>query len=398
MPCPACGSPIGAGAVDCGVCGYDIDTEPRAEKCSRCGSPLGEDFQFCQVCGLAVGLRAPRPQTQRLKVLTTEVRKLRKQSLGERSVPAQGLPTENVIKEAPPRRGPRRGASRAGARGPSPVAPANATPQGPAQHAPSSPASPEAWNTRAVSPVREPPPNSSTDTTDEDRFAGLGASPLRLVLVNRDGSDGESYFFPDSNLTLGRSGSDLVFARDDFLSPVHARLELRADGLWIVDLNSLNGIFVRLTATMPVFPGDTFLIGHQLLRLDNVPDPPAEVDLETQGARLFGTPLDPAWACLTRIGYGGSEAETYFLRSTVVVFGREQGDIVFDDDAFISRQHAQLGITVDTKAMAVSLCDLGSANGTYMRIRGAAKIEVGDMFRIGDQIFRIKTDEPGAGG
>ena len=254
------------------------------------------------------------------------------------------------------------------------------------------PASPAAWNAQQLAAEKAPPPKPAAPPEGEDRFARLGASPLRLVLVNRDGSDGESFFFPDSLLTLGRKGSDLVFADDEFLSPRHARLEIRDDGIWIVDLDSLNGVFLRITETMPVFPGDTILLGHQLLRLDNVPDPPAELDLETHGARLFGTPLDPAWACLTRIGYGGAEAECYFLRSAVVVFGREQGDIVFGDDAFISRQHAQLGVTVDRVGMAVSLSDLDSANGTYMRVRGSARIPLDGMFRIGDQIFRLRTD------
>ena len=140
-----------------------------------------------------------------------------------------------------------------------------------------------------------------------------------------------------------------------------------------------------------MFPGDTFLLGHQLLRLDNVPDPPSD-EFDGDGVRIFGTPLDPAWACLTRVGYGGVDAETYFLRAAVIVFGREQGDILYRDDAFISRQHAQLAVTVKGTAMAVSLTDLDSANGTYLRVRGEAKVAVGDMFRIGDQIFRVRKD------
>ena len=371
------------------------------EKCSRCGSPLGDDFQFCQVCGLAIGIRAPRPQTQRLKVLTTEVRKLRKRSIGEHSTPREDFP---IIAKDPPKRGPRRGTGRrAGARGPAPTADV------PAKQKPSPTAVPEtvmapvpapaqvtpAWSAHAVSGVREPlpvPSSGSRTGSSPEQVGNSGVSPLRLVLVNRDGSDGESFFFPDAALTLGRRGSDLSFAHDDFLSPVHARLEPRADGIWLVDLNSLNGIFLRISTTMPVFPGDLILLGHQLLRLDNVPDPPIETDVEIAGARLFGTPLDPAWACLTRIGYGGATAESYYLRSTVVVLGREQGDIVFGEDAFISRQHAQLGVTVKGKAMSVSLSDLGSANGTYMKIRGEVRIDVGDMFRIGDQIFRLRID------
>ncbi|MCA9663358.1 MAG: FHA domain-containing protein, partial [Myxococcales bacterium] len=207
----------------------------------------------------------------------------------------------------------------------------------------------------------------------------------------RDGSDGQSYFLPGERLTIGRARGDLRFEGDEFISPEHARLELREGGIFIVDLQSTNGVFVRIDGSVSVFPGDTFLLGHQLLRLDNVPDPPSD-EFDGDGVRIFGTPLDPAWACLTRVGYGGVDAETYFLRAAVIVFGREQGDILYRDDAFISRQHAQLAVTVKGTAMAVSLTDLDSANGTYLRVRGEAKVAVGDMFRIGDQIFRVRKD------
>ena len=40
--------------------------------------------------------------------------------------------------------------------------------------------------------------------------------------------------------------------------------------------------------------------------------------------------------------------------------------------------------------MSVVLEDLDSANGTYLRLRGQAALEPGSMFRVGDQIFRVK--------
>ena len=42
--------------------------------------------------------------------------------------------------------------------------------------------------------------------------------------------------------------------------------------------------------------------------------------------------------------------------------------------------------------MAVFLEDLGSANGTYIRIRGSAEVRGRDTFRIGDQILRLRLD------
>ena len=106
--------------------------------------------------------------------------------------------------------------------------------------------------------------------------------------------------------------------------------------------------------------------------------------------RGFGTPLQPAWGRLVLIGPGGVEAETHYLRHPQVVFGRELGDIVFPADPFVSWQHAQLGVEVAGEATGVTLTDLRSANGTYLRARGDVILDPGDMFRIGDQIFRVR--------
>ncbi len=50
------------------------------------------------------------------------------------------------------------------------------------------------------------------------------------------------------------------------------------------------------------------------------------------------------------------------------VIGRENGDIVFTDDPFLSRRHA--AIRIDHAGHRFTLHDLGSSNGTALRIRG----------------------------
>jgi pSer/pThr/pTyr-binding forkhead associated (FHA) protein len=138
-----------------------------------------------------------------------------------------------------------------------------------------------------------------------------------------------------------------------------------------------------------VFPGDLFLLGHHLLRLENIP-PAGREDDPPGGVRGFGTPLLPAWGRLVLLGTGGVEAETHYLRHPQVVFGRELGDIVFPADPFVSWQHAQLVVEVRPEAMTVTLTDLRSANGTYLKAREDVILQPGDMFRVGDQIFRVR--------
>lgn len=238
----------------------------------------------------------------------------------------------------------------------------------------------------AASSVHIPP-----NLVSNERPANLATAEVQLVLVQRDGSDGESFLATGRRLTIGRRGGDVRFPEDEFLSEQHARVECTERGVRVFDLDSHNGVYLRITTPEAVYPGDVFLLGHQLLRLDNVPDNGRERPPGADGVRSFGTPLHPAWGRLVLIGYGGCEAETYFLRPQEVIFGRELGDIVFPTDAFISRRHARLGMELDGEDMSVMLEDLQSANGTYLRMRGYADLKHGDMFRVGDQIFRVRV-------
>lgn len=218
-----------------------------------------------------------------------------------------------------------------------------------------------------------------------------GVSPARLVLVARDGTEGESFPFA-GEATVGRTHGDILFPEDPFLSPVHARLSRSGDGMLLSDNGSTNGVYMRIGNVAPVYPGDMFMIGHQLLRLDQLDSQAQEHPPGVDGTRLFGTPLQPAWGRVTQLGRGGVAGDHMYLRGSRVSFGREGGDLVFPNDPFVSREHARLRLEITGQAMAVFLEDLGSANGSYVRIRGAAQIASGDTFRVGDQILKLRLD------
>ncbi|KIG12538.1 FHA domain protein [Enhygromyxa salina] len=216
-------------------------------------------------------------------------------------------------------------------------------------------------------------------------------SSLRLVLVGRDGREGEAFPLPPIGIEIGREGG-IAFASDPFVSPQHAKVTPVDGGVHLADLGSRNGVYLRLTEAAPVYPGDHFLLGNQLLRLDRLDAPWQEQALDAHHVRGFGTPVKPPWAALTRLCVGEIEGDRYHLRGTEMTIGREQGEIVFPSDGFLSRAHARVRMEVFENAMTVMLEDLGSANGTYLRIRGAVSVPYGSMFRVGDQIFRVRRD------
>jgi pSer/pThr/pTyr-binding forkhead associated (FHA) protein len=82
------------------------------------------------------------------------------------------------------------------------------------------------------------------------------------------------------------------------------------------------------------------------------------------------------------------EGLSYHLRATEHVLGR-QGQIQLEDE-FLSPQHANLFY----RNGQLTLRDEGSLNGTFVRVRGKAKLALGDTFLVGDQLFRVEAMPP----
>jgi pSer/pThr/pTyr-binding forkhead associated (FHA) protein len=239
----------------------------------------------------------------------------------------------------------------------------------------------------------DPAPPSAPYATPSRTPTSPGRTHARLVIVGRDGTEGESFAFSGPSMAVGRSHGDLLFPEDPFLSPVHVRIQRADDGAMVlIDAGSTNGVYMRIRGQSPVYPGDLFMIGHQLLRLENLDGQVQETPAGHDGTRMFGTPLQPAWGRLSQIGRGGVSGDHFYLRGARVVLGREDGDLVFPNDPYVSRAHACLKLEITGHTMSVWLEDLKSANGTYVRIRGSARISSMDTFRIGDQILRLRLD------
>jgi pSer/pThr/pTyr-binding forkhead associated (FHA) protein len=59
----------------------------------------------------------------------------------------------------------------------------------------------------------------------------------------------------------------------------------------------------------------------------------------------------------------------------------------FLDDPFISGRHAQITMNADGQ---VTLTDLGSKNGTFVRINDELALEHGDHVFLGQQLLRVE--------
>ncbi len=409
IPCPACGTTQPGGETACRVCGYALDqsapNNAGTGRCARCGTDMSTQFDFCPICGLDQRRRLSRPSTGALRVSS------RGERLGSRA-PQPGHGPPSLTPTAPPSPGAANADPAVGATLGATGEATGKVGKGIALDVPignpalsSRPAvQPGVASSGQVAAVRAVPVASASASASafpasaRPRPAGgptgwaSAGRPPRLVCVERDGSEGRSFPMTGNALVIGRTQGDVVIGHDPFVSPFHARLERDEEGrFFLVDSRSRNGVYLRITRPEPVYPGDLFLVGHQLLRLENV-DGAGEQPADSDGTRGFGTPVEPSWGCLSLVGRGSMVGDVYQLRKTEVILGRESGDILFPDDRFLSRQHARLVLQVSGQSMSVCLEDLGSANGTYLRLRGRASVGANDTFRVGDQILRIKTE------
>jgi pSer/pThr/pTyr-binding forkhead associated (FHA) protein len=211
---------------------------------------------------------------------------------------------------------------------------------------------------------------------------------FKLVSVNRDGSDGVSFPVTGERLDIGRRTGTLLFEDDGYLSDRHVRLEQRDGKYHLVDLDSLNGVYVRIRQKEELRDGIRILVGMEVLCFELISeqerDPAPAVE---HGVLVFGTPPKLPWARLRQVTTAGMSRDIFHLYRAEVVVGRESGDIVFSDDDFMSRMHA----AIRNEGGKAWLVDLNSSNGTYLQVDKERLLEPGDFIRLGDQLLRFEA-------
>jgi pSer/pThr/pTyr-binding forkhead associated (FHA) protein len=211
------------------------------------------------------------------------------------------------------------------------------------------------------------------------------AAKARLILIRGEGMDGLSYHLKADQHVIGRQGQ-LEFPDDPFISPKHANFFYRDSRLVVRDEGSLNGVYFRIHGTVEVSPGDTFLAGEQLFRLD--PTPKASDGADPDGTFFYSSPKYPSAFRLNQILEGGAIGMTVCARGNSLQIGREDGDLNFPSDVFLSGKHC----TVEEKEGKFLLTDWDSRNGTYVRIKTETSLTHGDYVFIGRKLLRVELN------
>jgi pSer/pThr/pTyr-binding forkhead associated (FHA) protein len=235
-------------------------------------------------------------------------------------------------------------------------------------------------------PTPPPPPRKRSPVATTGVVGGAVELRGRLVEVLPDGQDHTVHWLESNQVDLGSQEGDIVFD-DPQLAPRHCRLNLTLGGAMVTPLDTRNGIYLRLRHDVELVDGDHLLLGRQVLRFERVPEHEQHSRPAVEGGVvLFGTPTPPAWGRLRQMMASGVGRDVIHLSQPKVTLGREKADLVFSSDEFLSRRHAQ----VSFQGGRFTLSDLGSSNGTYIRLRSPHVLVPGDMIRLGDELLRFE--------
>ncbi len=216
-------------------------------------------------------------------------------------------------------------------------------------------------------------------------FSSIQAAKAKLVLIKGEGHDGESYALAGEDHRIGRSDADIVFEEDEFLSPTHANFFYVDGKLVVKDENSTNGVYLRIRDSCTLLDEDFLLVGEQVIQVRVLPSDNGLIATD-DGTYLYCSPRRPARFELTQILSGGAEGIKYPATNDSITLGREQNDINFPEDPFISGHHAQ----VSGQGNDLTLTDLGSKNGTFIRLTKETPLSHGDYVFMGQQLLRVE--------
>lgn len=207
----------------------------------------------------------------------------------------------------------------------------------------------------------------------------------RLILVRGgEGTEGLSYHLKAHEHVAGRSDGQILFPEDNWLSPRHANFLFRDTKLSVRDEGSANGVYLRVRGSTPVKPGTHFLCGEEIFRVDAQP-----ADSSGPGpdqTYFYSSPKRPAAFRITQVIEGGIDGMVFCAREDAARIGREEVDLNFPEDQFMSGNHAR----VEHKDGDFVLTDEDSRNGTYVRVEGEKELQHGDYLFLGHQLLRVE--------
>jgi hypothetical protein len=145
---------------------------------------------------------------------------------------------------------------------------------------------------------------------------------------------------------------------------------------------SLGGVYLKPSRRSALDYGDIFRIGQEIIRLEALKGQGTTSD----GVERFGSPARGYVGRLALVIGRDTTGNAFPVPERGVHCGRERGDILFSEDGYVSGLHCRIAKGPDGK---IQLTDVGSSNGTFVRLGAERTLHPGDVLLMGQQLFRV---------
>lgn len=221
------------------------------------------------------------------------------------------------------------------------------------------------------------------DRVEQTSSPDVNAAPVesqrvyfKLNVMRSLGGGPDSYAPKGTEAILGSAGA-IVLPGEKFCHPREAAIRFRNGRLWLHDFEAGNGVFLRIKAPVELGPGDEFIVGDQLLRVERNPIPKDGPD--PGPTYFYSSPKWPSSFRVVQVFEGGGLGACVLARGTTLQIGSAFGDFVFPSDPLVTDQHC----LIEEQAGTILLTDLGSRTGVFVRIKGEQELLQGDEVMVG---------------
>ncbi len=235
-----------------------------------------------------------------------------------------------------------------------------------------------------------------TARSRSEAAARAPAAPAReagfLALIDDLGNESVRHRLISGENRIGRSSAaEVCFDQDGLLAQEHCVLSAGEQPFKIRPIDLYNGTYLRISTPVELHHGDIVRVGQEVLRFERIEDLSAEVSPITGRPLNVGCAMPRGvWGRLCQVGMARQVANAYLLSHRDVFLGRERGDILFPRDGFVSGSHA----VISERGGRVYLKDLGSSNGTFLRIKREITLRNGDLLLLGRNLLRVHVGAP----
>ena len=232
------------------------------------------------------------------------------------------------------------------------------------------PARARAKGAAAVAPAAQP----ARELYTLHVLRSLGGGPGRYAVARRD--------------TVVGGGGEISLPGEVFCHPREALLKYREGRLFVERLEGHNGVFLRIQKPVVLGYGEEFIVGDQLLRVeenplsDDAPDP--------DPTYFYSSPRWPSAFRVVQILAGGATGACLVARGSTLQVGSVIGDLIISGDPLVDAQHC----LVEEQASSILLTDLESRNGVFVRARGRQELVNGDEIVIGRTHLVVDLEPP----